>query len=151
MKELQFPPTYCSTICRNALNERCIEQCNTKRDMSAFELKKGVELPDLPAFPLDEFIHTMTPRERQNLMAVYMAKTVDFIQGRKEVPRDYPLFPRGRTANLEGSPKETKGIQSGDIYTHEDGNSVDQNREENPESMEFRLGEIPPRKNQQTV
>ena len=95
MNEIQLPPPYCSGICSNAMNDVCVENCTLKRDMSAFELKKGVELPDLPPFPLDEFVHTMTPKERQVVMAVYMAKAVDFIQGRKVTHNDCsPNVPR---------------------------------------------------------
>lgn len=69
------------------MNDSCIELCNPNRDMSAFELKKGVSLPDLPPFPLDDFQKAMTGEERKVIMAVYLAKTVDFLQGRKE-PND---------------------------------------------------------------
>ena len=65
--------------------------------MNQFELKKGVELPDLPAFPLDEFIHAMSAEERKIIMAVYMAKTVDFIQGRKDVSNVRSPIHQGRS------------------------------------------------------
>jgi hypothetical protein len=119
MNEIQLPPPYCSGICSNAMNDVCVENCALKKDMSAFELKKGVELSDLPPFPLDEFIHTMTPKERQVVMAVYMAKAVDFIQGRKGAHNDHsPSFSRRPIPHPEGS--------NGD-HRHEEVNDLPQN------------------------
>jgi hypothetical protein len=110
-----LPPAWCGGICKNAMGEICCEGCALKRDMSAFELKKGVELPDLPPFPLDDFLHTMTADERKTIMAVYMAKTVDFIQGRKVLHNDYPSnfpgrplpHPSGHHGDPQSKPSES--------------------------------------------
>jgi hypothetical protein len=69
------------------MNEVCIESCNPARDTSGFEMKKGMDLPDLPRFPLDEFLNSMTAEERKTIMAVYMAKTTDYLQGVRDEPR----------------------------------------------------------------
>jgi hypothetical protein len=58
-------------------------------DYHWFVLRKGVNLEDMPPFPLDEFLHQMPPKVRQVVAAVYLAKIVDFLQGRyeDELPR----------------------------------------------------------------
>jgi len=151
-KEIELPKGYCSSICKNSMNEICVENCAIKKDMSAFELKKGVELPDLPPFPLDEFIHTMTPRERQNVMAVYMAKTVDFIQGRKEELHERPpVFPGRSSVNSERNPIHTESITGTGLYPTPDGHTVYQDRGEDNPSQTVRSGEVSIGENAETV
>jgi hypothetical protein len=96
MKEIPLPPVFCSSICQNALNDVCMEKCNPARDMSAFEPKKGVSVPDLPPFPLDDFVKAMTGDERKVIMAYYTAKIVDFLQGRSEMNGQISEPPRRR-------------------------------------------------------
>lgn len=140
MRELELPegvifpkvPSYCSPICGNALNDLCIEQCSIRRDMSAFELKKGVELPDFPPFPMDDFIHTMNPEERKVIMAVYMAKAVDFIQGRKADGNGYPPnFPGRPLSHGSGHTKDSQSMQ-GEVVSTDARNEICEGREEHP-------------------
>jgi hypothetical protein len=62
------------------MNERCIEECAKRRDCSGFELKPGVNLIDLPRFPIDQ-IGEMTKEEKFTSVAIYLAKTVDHLKG----------------------------------------------------------------------
>jgi hypothetical protein len=50
MKELQLPPPACAVLCKNAMNEICIEECTPKRDMSSFE-QNDLTLPEMPQYP----------------------------------------------------------------------------------------------------
>src|SRR5688572_20046212 len=79
-KELQLPPVWCATICRNAYNEKCIEQCALKRDCSGFELKRGINLIDLAPFPIEE-VNKMTRGEKFVSVVVYVAKITDHLKG----------------------------------------------------------------------
>ena len=73
---LRLPPTWCASLCRNAMNEKCIEECALKRDCSGFELKPGINLIDMPRFPIDQ-IGSMTKEEKFISVAVYIAKKIE--------------------------------------------------------------------------
>ena len=89
---LQLPPTWCSGICRNAMNEICVEDCAVKRDCSAFELKPKLKLEDMPRFPLKES-GSMTKEEKFTSVTVYLAKVIDHLQGNEELSSPI-IFPR---------------------------------------------------------
>jgi len=90
MKEFQvLPPIWCSQICRNAMNEACLEGCAVKRDCSEFQVRKDLKLEDMPRFPNTA---SMTKEERFTSVTVYLAKIVDHLQG---VPDEY-LYPIAR-------------------------------------------------------
>jgi hypothetical protein len=79
---LQLPPIWCSGLCRNAMNEICIESCAIKRDCSAFEPKPNLKLLDMPSFPLNESAQ-MTKEERFTSVIVYLSKVIDHLQGKE--------------------------------------------------------------------
>lgn len=97
MKEFQvLPPVWCSTICRNAMNEACLEGCAIRKDCSEFEMKKDLKLADLPRFPDTS---SMTKEERFTSVTVYLSKIVDHLQGVENeystpIPRSYPYYTR---------------------------------------------------------
>jgi hypothetical protein len=66
------------------MNDVCIEECAPAKDYRWFELKKGVNLEDMPRFPLEEFTNGMPARTRGIVVAVYLKKIVDCLQGRVE-------------------------------------------------------------------
>jgi hypothetical protein len=78
---MAMPPFITCRLCRNRLTDVCLEACARARDYRAFELKKGVTLLTMPRFPLKEFTEEMHPRARQVIVAIYLAKIVDFLQG----------------------------------------------------------------------
>ncbi len=82
MKEnpVVIPPAWCGAICRNAMSDVCVEKCALKRDTSGFKPKPDLRLEDMPRFPLEES-STMTREEKFVLVAVYLAKVVDHLQG----------------------------------------------------------------------
>jgi hypothetical protein len=79
---IRLPPAWCGALCKNAMNEVCIEHCAIVRDCSGFDMKPGINLMDMPRFPIDE-IGSMTKEEKFTSVAVYVAKTVDHLQGRE--------------------------------------------------------------------
>jgi hypothetical protein len=80
---VQLPPAWCGAICRNAMNEICIEHCATERDCSAFEPKPNLKLSDMPRFPLNASAE-MTKGEKFTSVTVYLAKVVDHLQGNED-------------------------------------------------------------------
>ena len=85
-QEFRLPPAWCSLLCRNAMNQVCVESCATKRDCSAFEIKPDLKLEDMPRFPLGQSAK-MTKEERFTSVTVYLAKVVDHLQGVQDEPR----------------------------------------------------------------
>ncbi|MCP4425764.1 MAG: hypothetical protein GY803_14815 [Chloroflexi bacterium] len=78
-----LPPNWCSQICRNSMNEVCIEGCAPNRKTTQFELKKDVNLSMLPPFPFREWQEDMNPAERKTVAGLYLSKIVDRLQGRE--------------------------------------------------------------------
>src|SRR5215216_1130340 len=89
-QQFRLPPSWCASLCRNAMNEKCVEVCAIKRDCSGFELKPGINLIDMPRFPIDE-IRSMTKEEKFTSVAVYIAKTIDHLKGVQDEPKYPPL------------------------------------------------------------
>lgn len=73
-----LPPPWCGSICRNAMSEKCIEDCAIKRDCSGFRVKPALRIEDMPRFPATA---DMTRSEKFTSVSVYLAKTVDHLQG----------------------------------------------------------------------
>ena len=85
-----MPLAWCGAICRNAMSEICGEQCAPNRDISGFELKKGIDLIEMPRFPIDSIAH-FTKEERLIVVAVYNAKIVDHLKGVIDEPAHPPI------------------------------------------------------------
>jgi hypothetical protein len=90
---VQSPPLWCSAICRNAMNEVCVEHCAIKRDCSAFEPKPNLTLGDMPRFPLKES-GNMTREERFTSVTIYLSKVIDHLQGNEDEHTVYPPLRR---------------------------------------------------------
>jgi hypothetical protein len=101
-----LPPAWCGAICRNAMNEICIEHCAVKRDCSAFEPKPNLKLSDMPHFPLKDTAN-MTKEERFTSVTVYLAKVVDHLQGNED--EGPVILARASRANISA---EIAGISS---------------------------------------
>jgi hypothetical protein len=77
---VRLPPVWCGAICRNAMNEICVESCALKRDCSAFEPKPDLSLSNMPPFPLNDSV-TMTKEEKFASVTIYLSKVVDHLTG----------------------------------------------------------------------
>jgi hypothetical protein len=82
-QQFRLPPAWCSSLCRNAMNQICVESCAIKRDCSSFDPKPNLELIDMPSFPLNKSAE-MTKEEKFTVVTVYLAKVVDQLAGREE-------------------------------------------------------------------
>ena len=89
-----LPPAWCGAICRNAMNDVCVEHCAVKRDCSFFDEKPNLKITDLPRFP---DTRGKTKEEKFTLVTVYLAKVVDHLQG---------------TENVKQSLNGSKGLQT---------------------------------------
>jgi hypothetical protein len=87
---MQLPPAWCGALCRNAMNEICIEHCALKRDCSAFEPKPNLKLEDMPRFPETK---NMTKEEKFASVTVYLSKVVDHLQGNENAQHLPVLLP----------------------------------------------------------
>ena len=80
-----MPPAWCSGICRNAMNEVCIEHCAVSRDCSAFEEKPNLNLSNMPRFPET---NGMTKEEKFTSVTIYLSKVIDHLQGNESELND---------------------------------------------------------------
>ena len=71
-------PVWCSAICRNAYNEKCVEECSVNRDCSYFEEKTSLNLSNMPRFPET---NGMTKEEKFTSVTIYLSKIIDHLQG----------------------------------------------------------------------
>jgi hypothetical protein len=110
-ERVQLPPTWCSGICRNAMNEICIEDCAVKRDCSAFEEKPNLNLSNMPRFPETK---GMTKEEKFTSVTIYLSKVVDHLQGVDYEPFPYRRPYHDRTASSQVSANiEIKSVLHG--------------------------------------
>ena len=88
---VHLPPAWCGSICRNAMNEICVEDCAIKRDCSAFEQKPNLKLGGMPRFPETK---NMTREEKFTSVTIYLSKVVDHLQGVDDERTNYPPLRR---------------------------------------------------------
>src|SRR5512139_3712645 len=80
-KEIALPPYTTCRLCRNSMTDVCVEDCAQAGDYRHFEIKSGVNLSEMPRFPMNEFVNQMPLKVRQIVVAIYLAKIVDHLQG----------------------------------------------------------------------
>jgi hypothetical protein len=72
-------------------------------DYRWFVFRKRLYLEDIPPFPLDEFLHQMSPKVSQVVATVYLANIVGQLQGRYEYePLLIVRYARRRKNNAGG-------------------------------------------------
>ena len=137
-KTFALPPLWCGSICRNSMNEICVENCAIKRDCSAFEPKPNLKLEDMPRFPLQES-GSMTREEKFTSVTIYLSKVVDHLQGVQDerIPeRRHQIRHAKPTADSIGSGPLSEGPQIKDILPHpEEGSSTHPNGEKSEDQM----------------
>ena len=125
-KHVHLPPAWCGSICRNAMNEICIEHCAIERDTSAFEPRQNLKLADMPRFPKTE---GMTKEEKFTSVTVYLSKVVDHLQG-VEHGESFVSYPRPNPNGSTGR-RISPNIQVKDLLPDiQKANSSYQNPEE---------------------
>jgi hypothetical protein len=113
MTERRLPIPACAAICKNAMNEVCIEECAPKRDCSSFE-SNNLSLPEMPQYPETQ---DLTWKERFVIEEAYLKKTIDFIQGRKapknDPSRNFKRRPLHHSSSVHGDHRleENNGLQ----------------------------------------
>jgi hypothetical protein len=81
MKErYTLPPPACAALCRNAMNEVCIEECSPNRDCSSFELREDIGLLEMPGYPDTS---RLTWKERFVIEEAYTRKLTEHLQGKE--------------------------------------------------------------------
>ncbi len=93
-----LPPVWCGGICRNSMNDMCLESCAIKRDCSRFEPAKGLKLIDLPRFPNSA---DLTREEKFTVVALYLEKIVDHLQGTEDDRIEFPVHRASRSINID--------------------------------------------------
>jgi hypothetical protein len=83
------PPAFCSRSCKNALSDVCVEQCATTRDGAWFDPKPHIDINELPAFPLREFVEDFSPKERTICLGIYAEAMVFQARGRTNERHTY--------------------------------------------------------------
>jgi hypothetical protein len=111
-ESISLPPPWCGAICRNAMNEVCIEHCAIKRDCSFFEAKPNLKLIDMPRFP---DTRGMTKEEKFTSVTIYLAKVVDHLQGAED---EYP-YRRPNIHDPRGS-LLPQNVQIKDLLPHKE-------------------------------
>jgi hypothetical protein len=111
-KQFALPPSWCSSLCRNAMNEVCVESCAIKRDCSAFEPKPNLDLSNMPRFPMEES-SKMTKEEKFTSVTIYLAKVVDHLQGNELNPENPTINRSSGTVRIDKSIVEiASGLQN---------------------------------------
>jgi hypothetical protein len=127
MKEIILPPVWCASICRNATNDICVEHCAIKRDCSGFE-PKDFNFTDMPRFPRT---NGKTKEEKFAIVAIYLAKVVDYLKG----VEDYgTYYVRRQNLHNTGSGRLSQNLQVEDLLPGiQEANTPPENREECPD------------------
>jgi hypothetical protein len=73
------PHTVCK-LCRYNLSDVC-EGCQVDPQLPWFEERRNLTLEELPRFPVSEFNNGISVKARQILIAVYMEKITERLQG----------------------------------------------------------------------
>lgn len=128
-----LPPVWCGSICRNSMNEMCVEHCAVERDCSVFEPKPNLKLEDMPRFPL-KGSENMTKEERFTSVTVYLAKVVDHLKGVDD-EAIYPPIIRRKDIYRAGSVGISENIEVKDLLPGvQKGNSSSENRKKRQDS-----------------
>lgn len=80
------PPAWCEPICQVANTTACVKHCARTREGIYFLLDPTVPIEEMPEFPINDWIHNTSPKERQIIAGVYLTKLVEKAQGKDAIP-----------------------------------------------------------------
>jgi hypothetical protein len=100
LEAISHPPAWCGAICRNAMNEICVEHCAIERDCSGFEEKPNLKLAGMPRFPKTD---GMTKEEKFTSVTVYLAKVVDHLNGIDDEHHPSEIYQAPQSARSDSS------------------------------------------------
>ena len=79
-------PDWCTRICLAAESTACVYHCAKTRQGIYFLLIPALSIEDMPPFPLDDWIHNTSPKERQIIAGAYLTKIVEQAQNKEPDP-----------------------------------------------------------------
>jgi hypothetical protein len=79
-KETRLPVFSTCSLCRSYLSDRC-DACLKDNHKTSFQPRVNLALEDLPPFPRMDFEDGMPVKMRQVVVALYMEKIMERLQG----------------------------------------------------------------------
>jgi hypothetical protein len=125
-REIFLPPTWCSSLCKNSMSQVCVEDCAVKRDTSWFELKHGINMENIPRYPIEE-TKEMTKEEKFTSVTVYLRKVVDHLKGVDDGEDLY--YPPGRRILADFKKQDVRLGEEGEDTLREDWKECEDTRE----------------------
>lgn len=80
-----IPPSWCRNICLNSGEPVCVYDCAAERKARYFLPYPDLKLEDIAPFPIHDWQINSSPKERQVMAGLYLAKLVEAVTG---VPTD---------------------------------------------------------------
>jgi hypothetical protein len=80
-----IPPSWCKDICTNSGELVCVYDCAAERQGRYFLPDPDLKLEDIAPFPVHDWQANSSPKERQIIAGLYLAKLVEAVTG---VPTD---------------------------------------------------------------
>ena len=81
-----IPPDWCRDICLTADTIACAHHCARTRQGVYFLLDPTVPIEYMPKFPIKDWVHNTSPKERQIIAGAYLTKLVEQAQGGEALP-----------------------------------------------------------------
>lgn len=110
-RRINLPDPACASICKNSMNDVCIEKCAPQGEMEHLEVRGELTIESMPRYQPREDLKW---KARFRLQDAYTEKAVDFIQGhhQQEVPHGNPVLRRRRRSpNSERCPENAQARQ----------------------------------------
>lgn len=97
MKEIQMPPSRACGLCRNRMNEVCLNGCTTSKDFKQFDPDMRYPLRLLPALSFKEFME-LPGSMKGKWLFIQQTKIVEVLN--ESEPEVRPSYDRPRSCRL---------------------------------------------------